>query len=537
VVRTYVDWFLALPFSKRSEDRLDLTQAKKRLDADHFGLKSVKDRILEQIAVFRLARHPSTPILCLVGPPGVGKTSLGKSIADSLGRTFVRISLGGVRDEAEIRGHRRTYIGSMPGRIVQALKRAGTMNPVLLLDEIDKMSGDFRGDPASALLEALDPEQNRDFADHFLEVGIDLSDILFITTANVEERIPAALHDRLEVIRISGYFEEEKIEIARKHLLPRVQVSCGLEAEDFSPDTDCLRHLIRRYTHEAGVRQLSRQLSSLARKRARDKVAAGAVGPSVSGESNALARKRKNAAIKLAKLTPQSLAKELGPPVRPERLLPATYPPGMVTGLAWTPLGGETLRVECSLLSGRGKLVLTGQLGDVMKESAQLALTLARERARRYGLEPAELQKTDIHLHVPEGAVPKDGPSAGIALVLALLSAMTRRSLSPKLAFTGEISLMGQTHAVGGINEKAVAALQAGVTDLYLPSENTSDAGALPKEAKQGLRIHRVAHIDEILEKVLPAPKLERMEKTTIKASPKPTPKAKTKALAGRKKG
>jgi ATP-dependent Lon protease len=501
VVRTYVDWFLALPWNRYNEDNLDLSNVKRRLDRDHFGLKPVKERILEHVAVYKLSRQHNTPILCLAGPPGVGKTSLGKSIAAALGREFVRISLGGVRDEAEIRGHRRTYIGSMPGRIVQALKKSQSMNPVILLDEIDKMGSDWRGDPASALLEVLDPEQNHEFIDHFMEVGIDLSKVFFLTTANVEESIPPALHDRLEVIRISGYYDSEKQEIARGYLVPRIRAQSGLTAAQFDPGDDVLRSVIRRYTREAGVRQLSRQIAKIARKRAREVVDASEANPppaAAKGKGGRAAPKPPG----LKPLDGDSLQEYLGVPVRQERLVPETSKAGVVTGLAWTPVGGEILRVECSLLSGRGRMHLTGNLGDVMKESGQIALTLARERARRYGIDPEIFHKTDIHLHVPEGAIPKDGPSAGVAMTLALLSAMTRQQVDARLAFTGEISLVGKIHAVGGLPEKTLAALQAGVKTVIVPAENNPEVRELPAEAKRGLVIEQAAHIDDLLAKL-----------------------------------
>jgi ATP-dependent Lon protease len=488
VIRGYLDWFLALPWNRFTEDRLDLAKVKARLDQDHFGLKDVKDRILEHVAVFKLARGtaaaPATraaPILCLVGPPGTGKTSLGRSVATALGREFARVSLGGLRDESEIRGHRRTYIGSMPGRIVQALKKCKSMNPVILLDEIDKMGGDFRGDPASALLEVLDPEQNRDFTDHFLETGIDLSRVFFMTTANVEERIPGPLHDRMEIIRLPGYYDSEKLQIARRHLMPKVLETAGLTAKQLELGDPALAAVVRRYTREAGVRQLGRQLARIARKRAREVV---------SGKKPAAA------------VAPAGLRAYLGLPVRQDNAVPAAREPGIVTGLAWTAAGGETLRLECTLLSGRGKLTLTGNLGDVMKESAQIALTLARQRAQRFGIDPALFQKTDIHLHVPEGAIAKDGPSAGVPMVLALVSAMTRRPVDPRFAFTGEVSLSGNVHAVGGLPEKALAALQSGVTRIGLPRENAPEAGELPREAKKGLKVVLIDHVDQALEAV-----------------------------------
>jgi len=508
VVRNYLDWFMTLPWSKFAADNLDLANVKKQLDKDHFGLKTIKERILEHVAVYKLSKHNSTPILCLVGPPGVGKTSLGKSIATALGREFVRISLGGVRDEAEIRGHRRTYIGSMPGRIVQALKKSQTMNPVILLDEIDKMGSDFRGDPASALLEVLDPEQNHEFIDHFMEVGIDLSKIFFVTTANVEEQIPAPLHDRLEVIRISGYFDSEKLEIAKGYLVPKIKSVTGLVENQFDLSDHVLSTLIRRYSREAGVRQLSRQISKIARKRARQVVDAEtefANSTKKNGAKNSKTQKpgqqksAKNSSYPLVPISNETLIDYLGIPIRQERTVPETNGYGVVTGLAWTPVGGEILRVECTLLSGKGRLNLTGHLGEVMKESAQIALTLVRERAQRYGVDPALFHKTDIHLHVPEGSIPKDGPSAGITMTLALISAMTRQSVDPKIAFTGEISLVGKIHAIGGLPEKALAALQAGVTRIMVPEENNPEIRELPPEAKKGLKILTADHIDKVL--------------------------------------
>lgn len=486
VVRTYVDWFLQLPWGRKTEDKLDIAQVQAQLDRDHFGLKDVKERILEHVAVYRLSKHQATPILCLAGPPGVGKTSLGKSIATALGREFVRIALGGIRDEAEVRGHRRTYIGSMPGRIVQGLKKAQSMNPVILLDEIDKMGSDFRGDPAAALLEVLDPEQNHEFIDHFMEVGIDLSQAFFITTANVEEAIPSPLHDRLEVIRISGYYDSEKMRIARDHLLPKVCAISGLDAARFDLSPAALSDVVAHYTQEAGVRQLQRQIAKMARKRAREVVEA--VRPPKSYKPIAVGE----------------LVGYLGIPIQKERKVPAKNGPGVVTGLAWTPVGGSILRIECSPLSGKGKLTLTGNLGDVMKESAQIALTLTRERARRYGIDPEIFHKTDLHLHVPDGAIPKDGPSAGVAMTVALLSAATRRPIDPSVAMTGEVSLVGKVHAIGGLKEKALAALQAGVKTLFVPDENKPEVSELPPEAREGLHIVLMKHVDEVLKALLP---------------------------------
>jgi len=490
VVRNFLDWMLALPFGTYTADLLDLRKVRKELDAHHYGLEKVKERILEHVAVLKLAKDEKrTPILCLVGPPGVGKTSLAKSIADAMGRSFVRITLGGVRDEAEIRGHRRTYIGSMPGRIIQALRKAKSMNPVILLDEIDKMSTDFRGDPSSALLEVLDPEQNHEFQDHYLEAGIDLSRVLFISTANMEDRIPQPLHDRMEIVRLTGYHQHEKHEIVRKHLFKRVSTRNGLADAQVEIPDETLDTIFSDYTREAGVRDLERQLDHLCRKRAYEVV---------SG-------KKFKAAI-----TPADLNKYLGvAPYHRNRLLSKAVP-GVITGLAYTSVGGEILQIECTLLSGRGRMLLTGTLGDVMKESAQIALTLVRQRAIQFGIDPEVFRKTDIHIHIPEGAVPKDGPSAGIALTLALLSAVTRQAVPPEVAFTGEVSLTGHLHAIGGLTEKSIAALQAGVTTLRLPADNEKQIAELPVQVRKGLAIHRHEHIDEIIKALFTKPKLPK---------------------------
>ena len=488
VVRNYIDWFLSMPYGVYSDTVLNLKKVKADLDAKHFGLEKVKDRILEYIAVLKLTgTERRAPILCLVGPPGVGKTTLVESIAASMQRNFVRITLGGVRDEAEIRGHRRTYIGAMPGRFIQALRRAKCMNPVLLLDEIDKMAADFRGDPASALLEVLDPEQNHDFTDHFMEVGLDLSRVLFIATANSESEIPDALRDRLEVVRLPGYYAHEKKQIASKFLIPKICERCGVALDkDISiPDT-LIEKIIREWTREAGVRELERSLESIVRHRAKEIV----MGKKVKKE-----------------LTEKQLQEYLGVARFTENRLPAPGHHGVITGLAWTSVGGEILTLECMLLSGKGHLMLTGKLGDVMKESAQIALSLVRERLHRFGIDPAIVKKTDIHIHVPEGAVPKDGPSAGIAMTLALLSAFTRRPVSPDIAFTGEVSLTGDLLPIGGLNEKALAAQEAGVKTLYLPEGNKKDVAELPAPARKGLKIHPKKHIDEIIKELFPKPK------------------------------
>jgi len=494
VVRNYLDWMLALPFGEYTQDRLELAAVRAALDAEHYGLEKVKERILEHAAVLKLAEKvPSselrTPILCLVGPPGVGKTTLARSIAEAMGRNFIRITLGGVRDEAEIRGHRRTYIGSMPGRIVQALRKAKSMNPLILLDEIDKMSSDFRGDPASALLEVLDPEQNREFQDHYLEAGIDLSRVLFFATANTEERIPTPLQDRMEVVRLSGYLRHEKHEIVQRHLLRKVRDRNGLTTKQIKVGEGVLDGILDGYTRESGVRELERQLDRLCRKRALEIVSE---------------QKFKS------EIVVKELPKYLGVAPFHQHRLQRKVGPGVITGLAYTSVGGEVLQIECTLLSGRGRLQLTGTLGDVMKESAQIALTLVRQRTLRYGVDPEIYRKTDIHIHIPEGAVPKDGPSAGIALTLALFSAFTRQAVAPTIGFTGEVSLTGQIHAIGGLTEKSMAALQAGATTLHLPSDNQRQIDELPKQVKEGLAIFTHNHIDELISVLFPAPEKKK---------------------------
>lgn len=500
VVRNYIDWFLALPFHVYTDDVLIPKRVRKELDDRHFGLEKVKERILEHVAVLKLTgAEKRSPILCLAGPPGVGKTSLAASIASAMGRTLVRITLGGVRDESEIRGHRRTYIGSMPGRFIQALRRAKCMNPVILLDEIDKMSSDFRGDPASALLEVLDPELNHDFTDHFMEVGVDLSRALFIATANVEENIPEALHDRLEVVRLSGYYAHEKLEIASRHLVPKVRTRNGLQPSQLELPAETLQTILREYTREAGVRDLERELDRIARKRAMEVVSS----------------KKYNSEV-----LPVQLSKYLGVPRYHGNRLSEPGRPGLITGLAWTSVGGELLHIECTLLSGKGRLLLTGKLGDVMKESASIALTLVRERARRFGVDPSVFRQTDIHIHIPEGAVPKDGPSAGMALTLSLLSAFTRQIIPPQVAFTGEVSLTGRLHAIGGLNEKALAALEAGVATLYLPKDNSKNVDELPPQVGKGIKIRLKPHIDDVIAELF----VEKVVVPLPSARPAPTP-------------
>ena len=480
VSRNYIDWFLNLPYGVYTDTVLNMKKVKSELDSKHFGLDKVKERIMEYVAVLKLTgTERRSPILCLVGPPGVGKTTLVESIANAMQRNFVRITLGGVRDEAEIRGHRRTYIGAMPGRFINALRRAKCMNPIILLDEIDKMASDFRGDPASAMLEVLDPGQNHDFTDHFMEVGLDLSRVLFIATANSESEIPEALRDRLEIVRLPGYYPHEKIQIASNYLLPRICERTGVKlGEQVSFDDAIVTEVMRGWTREAGVRELERTLENIVRHRAKEIVMGKKFKPEITGKQ---------------------LQEYLGAPRFLDSQLPEPGRPGIVTGLAWTSVGGEILPIECMLLSGKGQIIMTGKLGDVMKESAQIAVSLVRERLHRFGIDPAIVKKTDIHIHVPEGAVPKDGPSAGIALTLCLLSAFTRIPVAPDIAFTGEVSLTGACLAIGGLNEKALAALQAGVKTLRLPAQNKKDVDELPAPAKKGLKIYTHKHIDEIV--------------------------------------
>jgi ATP-dependent Lon protease len=482
VVRNYLDTLISLPWSVRSEDHLDIRKVRKQLDADHYGLKKVKERIVEFLAVLKLSRSIKGPILCLVGPPGVGKTSLGRSIADALGRRFVRFSLGGVRDEAEIRGHRRTYIGSMPGRIIQSLIKAECKNPVMLLDEVDKMASDFRGDPAAALLEVLDPEQNHTFSDHFLEVEFDLSEIMFITTANVTHTIPPALQDRMETIRLPGYLETEKVKIAKDYLLPRMLDRHGLKSGNIDASDAAVRKIIQLYTRESGVRNLERELSRVLRR----------VAVSIaSGKGSSVALSTKN------------LGRYLGIPHYTEKEIPSREMVGEVTGLAWTSSGGDILRIEVGFMPGTGKFSLTGLLGDTMKESAQIALSYARSLARTLPLKKNFFNEMDVHIHVPEGAIPKDGPSAGIAITTALVSNFFGIPVRKNLAMTGEITLKGEVLAVGGLNEKTVAALRAGVKEL-------------PKEVRQGLKIHTVSDIREVLRLALTRP-LPRASRKSVK--------------------
>jgi len=483
VVRTYLDWILALPWGKATKDATDLTRAEAVLEEDHDGLAKPKTRVLEYLAVRQLTGELKGPILCLVGPPGVGKTSLARSVARALGRKFERVSLGGVRDEAEIRGHRRTYIGALPGRLVQALKRAGSSNPVILLDELDKMAADFRGDPASALLEVLDPEQNHAFSDHYLDLPVDLSQVLFICTANDLYAIPGPLRDRLEVIEISGYLEEEKLAIAKRFLLPRQLKAHGLKPGQLPLSDATIGTVIRGYTREAGVRELERQLGALCRKAARGVVEKGADA--------------------VFKLDPASILKYLGVPRYAKEEDGQRGLVGVATGLAWTPTGGDTLAIEVTLMPGKGVLQITGQLGDVMKESAQAALSYLRSHHAELGLPAGFQAKTDIHIHVPEGATPKDGPSAGITMATALASAFTGRAVRKDLAMTGEITLRGRVLPIGGLKEKSLAARREGIKTLVIPRANRKDLSEVPPEARQAMKWHLVASMDQVLKLAL----------------------------------
>ena len=480
VSRTYLDWIVALPWAKRTEDSIDLRRTKDVLDADHSGLEKVKDRVLEYLAVRKLNPDVKGPILCFLGPPGVGKTSLAKSIANALGRKFVRVSLGGMRDEAEIRGHRRTYIGALPGQVIQGLRRAESKNPVFILDEIDKLGMDFRGDPASALLEVLDPEQNNTFRDHYLDVPFDLSEVLFLTTANVLDPIPPALRDRMEVLELAGYTEEEKLKIAFEHLIEKQVKNHGLTAEQMQFTEPAMRSVIRNYTREAGVRNLEREIGALCRK---------------------IARRRAEGDLSAVVITPEKVTEFLGAPVfLDEEIENRTKDPGVAVGLAWTPAGGEVLFVEASRMQGGGSLTLTGHLGDVMKESARTALSWFRTNAPHYGVDPGFYKDAEVHLHVPSGAIPKDGPSAGVTMVTALASELSGRPVRGDLAMTGEITLSGRVLPVGGVKEKVLAARRHGIREMILPRQNEKNVREdLTEELRSELTIHYVSEIEEVL--------------------------------------
>jgi len=477
VVRNYLDWLLSIPWQKKSKIKKDLPAAQAILDADHFGLDKVKERIVEYLAVQQRANKLTGPILCLVGPPGVGKTSLGKSIARATGREFVRMSLGGVRDEAEIRGHRRTYIGSMPGKVIQSMRKAKTSNPLFLLDEIDKMGMDFRGDPSSALLEVLDPEQNHAFNDHYLEVDYDLSGVMFVTTANTLN-IPPALTDRMEIIRIAGYTEDEKVEIAKRHLLPNSMAKHGLDAKEWVVEESALMELVRRYTREAGVRNLEREISNLARKAVKD----------------ILTNKTSKIVVSAA-----NVGEYLGPPKYRYGEIEADDQVGLVTGLAWTEVGGELLTVEGVMMPGKGRMTVTGNLKDVMKESISAAASYVRSRSVDFGIEPPLFDRRDIHVHVPEGATPKDGPSAGVAMATVIVSMLTGIPVRRDVAMTGEITLRGRVLPIGGLKEKLLAALRGGIKKVLIPEDNAKDLVELPDSVKNGLEIVPVSRMEEVL--------------------------------------
>ncbi len=482
VVRNYIDWILSLPWYEETKDRLEVNEAERVLNEDHYGLKKAKERILEYLAVQALVQKLKGPILCFVGPPGVGKTSLAKSIARATGRRFVRLSLGGVRDEAEIRGHRRTYIGAMPGKLIQSLKKAGSNNPVFLLDEVDKMSTDFRGDPSSALLEVLDPEQNFSFNDHYLDLDYDLSKVMFICTANTMHNIPAPLQDRMEIIRIAGYTEMEKLSIARRYLIPKQKEANGLSDVPVTFSESAVRVIIHRYTRESGVRSLEREIASIFRKVARDVLKNG---------------KRDVQILKKVAM------KYLGVPRYRFGMAERENQVGIVTGLAWTEMGGELLTTEASVMPGKGKLFITGKLGEVMQESAQAAMSYVRARAERFGIDKKFAETCDIHVHLPEGAIPKDGPSAGVTMVTALVSALARIPVRREVAMTGEITLRGRVLPIGGLKEKALAAHRAGIKTILIPKENRKDLREIPKKIREAMRIVPVEFVDEVLREAL----------------------------------
>jgi ATP-dependent Lon protease len=497
VTRNYLDWLIAVPWHKRTKDDLTVEHAKEILDADHYGLDKPKERILENIAVLNLVKETRGQILCFVGPPGVGKTSLAKSIARALGRKLVRISLGGIRDEAEIRGHRRTYIGSMPGKIIQSMKRAGVINPVLLMDEVDKMSMDFRGDPSAALLEVLDPEQNIAFNDHYIEVDYDLSKVMFITTANVRFAIPPPLQDRMEIIELPGYLEHEKKEIAKRHIIGKQLLAHGLKSDEVRFEDDAIIHIIQQYTREAGVRNLEREIASICRKVAKEMVLA-------KQAKGLLKKKRRKINILVSK---EGVEKYLGVPKY--RTKPAESQPriGSVTGLAWTSVGGEILNVDATIMRGTERLTLTGQLGEVMKESAQAALSYIRSNAKKLGVHPEFNKNREIHIHLPEGAIPKDGPSAGITMAMAIISVASNRPALNNVAMTGEITLRGNVLPIGGLNEKLLAAQRSGIKTVLIPRENMKDLAEIPDKVKEGLVIVPIETIEDAMTHVFASKK------------------------------
>ena len=499
VVRNYIDWIISLPWYEETQDRLDVVEAEKVLNEDHYGLRKAKERILEYLAVQALVQKLKGPVLCLVGPPGVGKTSLAKSIARATGRKFVRLSLGGVRDEAEIRGHRRTYIGAMPGKLIQSLKKAGSNNPVFLLDEIDKMSTDFRGDPSSALLEVLDPEQNHTFNDHYLDLDYDLSKVMFICTANTLHNIPGPLQDRMEVIRIAGYTEREKLYIARKYLIPKEKEANGLADVEVRITDPGVKMVVNRYTRESGVRSLERELASIFRKVARDVLKNGKRPIEVD-------RKR--------------VRKFLGVPKYRFGMAESEDQVGIVTGLAWTEMGGEILTTEATVMPGKGKLIITGKLGEVMQESAQAALSYVRARAERFGIDKKFSEHFDIHVHLPEGAIPKDGPSAGVTMATALVSALTKIPVHRDVAMTGEITLRGRVLPIGGLKEKALAAHRAGIKTVLIPMENRKDLWEIPKKIRAQMRIIPVEFVDEVLRHALVLEKPEEFMSKSVPSAP-----------------
>jgi ATP-dependent Lon protease len=520
VVRNYLDWLLGVPWKKRTKIRKDLRVAQETLDADHYGLDKVKERILEYLAVQTRVKQMKGAILCLVGPPGVGKTSLGQSIAKATNRKFVRMSLGGVRDEAEIRGHRRTYVGSMPGRIVQNLNKIGSRNPLFVLDEIDKMSMDFRGDPSAALLEVLDPEQNHSFNDHYLEVDLDLSEVMFVATSN-SLNIPGPLLDRMEVIRIPGYTEEEKLNIAERYLLPKQLKANGLKASELKIAEDAIRDIVRYYTRESGVRNLEREISKICRKVVKEIALAG---PQKGGK-----------AAKPVAVSSKNLDKYLAVRRFDFGRAENDNEVGMVTGLAWTEVGGDLLQIECTLMPGKGQLILTGQLGDVMKESASAALSVVRARTEQLGIDVDFLQKFDVHLHVPDGATPKDGPSAGAAMTTALVSALTKVPVRADVAMTGEITLRGKVTAIGGLKEKLLAALRGGIRTVLIPEENRKDLADIPKTVTDQIRIVPVRWIDEVLDLALEHPIAPSVGKKDAKKAARPAVRKAKPASASRR--